>query len=143
MTHDEFIDTVQEHASLDDRDEASELVSAVLRTFSELLYRTERDKLGTQLAKPLSKLLHAAKRQNNRRETDRFSAEEFLNRIEARTDMNLSREEAQRYASSVFEVLAQATGKNPLSDIVDALPQDYVSLFSFPEDTEAQGSSSA
>lgn len=135
MTHDEFIDTVQDRLSLEDRNQAADLVSTVLKTFSELLYRTERDSLGAPLTKPLSNLLHAAKRQNNRRETDRFSVEEFLNRIEARTEINLSREEARRYTSVVFDVLSQATEKSLLAKVTEKLPQGYASLFPALEDT--------
>ncbi len=137
MTYDEFIDTVQAGLPLEDREEAEELATAVLKTFSELLYRTERDKLGAPLAKPLDRALHAAQRQNNRRATDRFSAEEFLNRIEARTDQNLSREEARRYTSVVFDVLTQATGQSLFVKVVEKLPQGYGSLFPSFEDTEA------
>lgn len=137
MTYDEFIDTAHADLPLEDREEVEELAMAVLKTFSELLYRTERDKLGAPLPKALDRALHAAKRQNNRRATDRFSVEEFLNRIEARTDQNLSREEARSYTSVVFEALTQATGRSLFAKVAEKLPPDYGSLFPSFENTEA------
>lgn len=137
MTHDEFIDQVHERLPLEDREEVEDLVTAVLKTFSEVLYRTERDKLGAPLPKPLSRVLHAAKRQNNRRETDRFSAEEFTNRVEARTDQNYSQEEARSYTFVVLDVLASATGESLFAKVAEKLPQDYDSLLPSIENTEA------
>lgn len=137
MTYDEFIDTIQADLPFEDREEVEELAMAVLNTFSELLYRTERDKLGAPLAKPLDRALHSAQRQNNRRATDRFSVEEFLNRIEARTAQNFSREEAHNYTSVVFEALIQATGRNLFAKVVEKLPPDYGSLFPAFENPEA------
>lgn len=141
MTHDEFIDAVLNRTQLDDRDQAADVVSAVLKTFSEVLYRTERDGLAAPLPKPLAHYLHADERQNTRRETERFSAEEFLNRVEARTNSNLSMEEARTYATAVFGVLTDAIGESLLSDAAEQLPEDYGALFPFQQNPESSSSS--
>lgn len=46
MTQNEFIEAVRERLDHGRRDEASKRTIVVLTTFSEILYRTERDTLG-------------------------------------------------------------------------------------------------
>jgi uncharacterized protein (DUF2267 family) len=45
---------VRNRLPTDDRDEAADIATVVLETFSEILYRTERDKLTAPLPKPSS-----------------------------------------------------------------------------------------
>lgn len=129
MTYDEFVDAVQDRLQLDDPDNASRRMTVVLETFSEILYRTERDTLGAPLPKPLAHLLQSARPENTRKEVERLNAEAFLSRVQARAD--LSRSEAQATVSAVLSVLELAVGAEPLSDVGDHLPPSYGDLFPF------------
>lgn len=133
MTHEEFVDAVQERLELDDSDEASQRVATVLETFSEILYRTERDTLGAPLPKSLAHLLQSAQPENTREEVERLNAEMFLGRVQTRAD--LSRSEAQATVSAVLSVLESAVGTELLSDIGDHLPPSYRDLFPFMSST--------
>lgn len=139
MDIDEFISTVQERAELEDRSETSDLVAIVLETFSEILYRTERDKLSASLPKGLASHLHAAPAQTSRQQVERYPSAEFLNRIQARADQNLSEEEAHTLSAHVFAVLTDAIGPALLSKVVDKLPAGYDSLFPFSDTTSSGG----
>lgn len=138
MTTDEFISAVQERVALDDRDEVSDLISVVLKTFSEILYRTERDKVSAPLPKELKNLVQAAPRQNTRRDVDRYPSAEFLNRVRARTSQNMSQEKARSRTSEVFVVLTEAVGSEALSNVVARLPSDYDTFFPFSDSTSAE-----
>jgi len=129
MTYDAFIDTLQEHLDLADRDEASTLVTVILETFSEILYRTERDTLSAPLPKKLAHHLHAAKTEHTREQVERLNAAAFLDRIQARAD--LSREDAQTATAAVLSVLQEAVGDAVLSDLSDSLPPSYEEIFPF------------
>jgi uncharacterized protein (DUF2267 family) len=129
MTHDTFLDAVQEHLELEDPDEASALVTVVLETFSEILYRTERDTLSAPLPKKLAHPLHAAKTEHTREQVERLHASAFLDRVQARAD--LSRADAQTVTAAVLTVLQEAVGDAVLSDIGDSLPPSYAEIFPF------------
>ena len=129
MTYDAFLDAVQEHLELDDKDEASTLVTVVLETFSEILYRTERDTVSAPLPKELSHHLGAAETEHTREQVERLNAAAFLDRIQARAD--LSREDAQDATAAVLSVLQEAVGDAVLSDLGDSLPASYAEIFPF------------
>lgn len=133
MTHDDFVHAVRERLDLNDSDEATRRVSTVLETFSEILYRTERDTLGAPLPKALAHLLHSAQPENTRKEVERLNAEAFLSRVQTRAD--LSRSEAQATVSAVLSVLESAVGTEPLSNVGDHLPPSYRDLFPFMTST--------
>lgn len=129
MTLNAFLDAVQERLELDDEDEASNLVTVVLETFSEVLYRTERDTVSAPLPEELAHHLHAAKTEHTRERVERLTAEAFLDRVQARA--GLSREDAQEAISAVLSVLQEAVGKAVLSDVSDSLPPSYMEIFPF------------
>jgi uncharacterized protein (DUF2267 family) len=135
MTYDAFVDTVQEHLEMDDPDEVSALVTVVLETFSEILYRTERDTLTAPLPKELAHPLHAAETEHTREQVERLNAAAFLDRIRARAD--LSREDAKTATAAVLSVLQEAVGEAVLSDLGDSLPASYGEIFPFMPPTEA------
>lgn len=134
MTYDAFLDAVQERLALDDEGEASNLVTVVLETFSEILYRTERDTVSAPLPKELAHHLHAAKTEHTRDQVNRLNAAAFLDRIQARAD--LSREDAQAATAAVLSVLEEAVGAPSLSDLGDSLPADYAEIFPFMSHSE-------
>jgi len=138
MTYDDFLDTVQDRLPTDDRDEAADIATVVLETFSEILYRTERDKLTAPLPKPLKRPLQTSRPETSRREVERLTAEDFLDRIRARADVN--RDEAQTATRAVLDVLHDAVGESILSEIARHLPSSYADIFPFMDQTASPGS---
>lgn len=139
MTYDAFIDAVQEQLDLADREEASALVKVVLETFSEIMYRTERDTLSAPLPKEIAHHLHAAKPEHTREQVERLHAGAFLDRVEARAD--LSREDAKTATATVLTVLEDAAGASVLADIGDVLPPSYAEVFPFKDSPDSAAAS--
>lgn len=138
MTHDAFLDIVQERLNLTERDDASAHVRVVLETFSEILYRTERDTVSAPLPKELAHHLHAAKTEHTREKVDRLNAAAFLDRVQARAD--LSRDEAETATAAVLFTLQDAVGDAVLDDLANSLPSNYGKVFPFmdhPDSTTA------
>lgn len=141
MTHDAFVDAVRERLQLDNPDVATARTTVVLETFSEILYRTERDKISAPLPKELERRLHAAKPENTRQEIERLNASPFLDRIQARADVN--REDAKTTVREVLSVLEEAVGSDVLSEIGDQLPSSYGAIFPFVTQPDSTGPSAA
>lgn len=141
MTYDAFLDAVHERLFTDDREATAQVATVVLKTFSEILYRTERDKLSAPLPKELTRPLQAARPETSRQETERLTAEAFLDRIQARADLN--RDEAQAATRVVLDVFREATDEPVLSEIGDHLPHSYADLFPFMDRPASSGSSPA
>ncbi len=139
MTYDAFLDAAHERLFTDDREAAAEVVTVVLETFSEILYRTERDKLSAPLPKELTRPLQATQPETSREEIDRLDAEAFLDRIQARADLN--REEAETATRIVLDVLREATDEPVLSEVGDHLPPSYADLFPFMDRPASRGPS--
>jgi uncharacterized protein (DUF2267 family) len=139
MTHDAFVDAVQDRLQLDDPEDTIRRTKVVLETFSEILYRTERDKVSAPLPKELKRRLHAAKPENTRQEIDRLNANSFLDRIQARADLN--REDAKTTVHEVLSVLEEAVGADILSEIGDQLPSSYGAIFPFASAPDSAGPS--
>jgi len=100
-----------------------------LETFSEILYRTERDQISAQLPDELAHPLQAARPENTRQETERLNAEEFLNRVQARADIGYP--DAERLVPVVLRVLDDALGEGTLDEVAHRLPESYTDLFPF------------
>ena len=135
MTYDAFLDTVQERLDLADRDDASALTRIVLETFSEILYRTERDTVSAPLPKELAHSLHAAKTEQTREKVERLNAATFLDRVQARADLN--RGDAETATATVLSVLQEAAGDAVLSDLSNSLPPSYAEIFPFMPHSDA------
>lgn len=131
MTYDSFVDTVLEQLSSHDREIVSKIATVVWETFSEILHRSERDKLSAPLPKALDHRIHAAKPENTREEVERLTGEAFLDRVKARADLN--REEALSATKAVLSTLQEAVGDAMLSDLGGSLPPSYAEIFPFME----------
>lgn len=128
MQYDEFIHRVQERTDLADEDTAVRVTEAVLGTLGECLYRTERRKLGAQLPKQLRASLYSVQSpENTRQDTERFSLEEFYNRIRARAD--IGGRDTEPYTRAVLAVLQEAVSAGEIADVMDKLPAEYSTPF--------------
>lgn len=129
MTYDAFVDAVQTRLEAEDRDAATSFVTVTLEALGEILYRSERDKLGAPLPQELSQLLHASTPEHTREKVERLTATAFLDRVQARADLN--REEARTVTSAVVSVLDEAVGDAVLSEVGRKLPPSYAEIFPF------------
>ncbi len=128
MQYDEFIQRVQEYAELETQAEAVELTKAVLGTLGERLYRTEADDLAAQLPNGVKEFLFAEQdRENTRQEVQRFSLQEFYNRVSARAE--IGRPDAIIQTKAVMAVLQEAVSTGEVEDVMDALPGEFRDLF--------------
>jgi hypothetical protein len=103
MTYDVFPDAVEDRLSVDDRNGAADIETVVGATFSEILYRTEWDKLTAPQAAQAAVAAHRP--ESSRREIKRLNAAAFLDRVQARADLN---QEETEIATRVVIVLCKA-----------------------------------
>lgn len=121
MRYNAFIELVQRKAGLESIDQAVQATEAALETLGERLYRTERENLAAQLPNELKQYLF------KRQVTDRFSLEEFYERVSARSDVRYHH--AVEQARAVMAVLREAISPGELKDILSKLSDDYGELF--------------
>jgi len=121
MKTEKFLEQVNQRAGLASPEEARRVVEGALETLGERLEKTEREKLAAQLPEPLRKLLL------KRHVTERYSLEEFYNRISARADVGYP--EAVAGTRAVMAVLKEAVSRGEIDHILAQLPDDYEELF--------------
>lgn len=127
MKYETFLERVQELANVD-RQQAERVIEATLATLAERLYRTRRDKIAAQLPDELkAPLLEDAESEVSREQVDRFSQEEFLNRVSARAEIGYPA--AQEQTEVVFGVLREATSRGLVEEMLSALPEEYQAAF--------------
>jgi len=119
MKYQDFIEMVMREAGLKE-DEAIAIVEATLETLGERISQ-HREDLATQLPRELKDSIF------KRRETDRYSLEEFYDRITARA--KITRPHAVLRTRTVMRVLQQAVSPGELRDILSELPAEYGELF--------------
>jgi uncharacterized protein (DUF2267 family) len=120
MHYEAFIEQVQQRTGLDSTEEATQATRATLQTLGERLSKTETEKLAAQLPDPLKAYLLLQP------ETQRFSLEEFFNRVSAREDVG--RPHAIAHARAVFGVLREAVSAGELEDVKRELAPEYAEL---------------
>lgn len=127
MRYDDFIRRVRRRADLDTDEEAITVTKAVLATLGECLYRTERDKLTSELPRELTDALYAEQpRENRRQDTERFRLEEFFNRVRARGD--IGGRQTEKCTMAVLAVLREAVASGTMAEVMKELPGEYDAL---------------
>jgi uncharacterized protein (DUF2267 family) len=121
MNYKEFVQKVQEYASLENQADAIKVTQATLETMSERLPRTHREHLAAQLPGELK--VYLPKQQH----MVYLLLEEFYGRIGNRA--NVSYQHAVKYARAVARVLREAVAPGELEDILSGLPNDYLEVF--------------
>jgi uncharacterized protein (DUF2267 family) len=128
MQYDEFTRRVQAYAGLGTSDEAMRLTEAVFATLGECLYRTEEDDLAAQLPRELKDALVAKQPpEQSKKDVQRFSLEDFYNRIRARVGTGYP--SAVKEANAVITVLQEAVSAGEIAAILDELPDEFGVLF--------------
>ena len=127
MQYQEFLQRVQKQISATEpatqTQRATELaITATLQTLSERLTGGEATDLAAQLPEELKAPL-----QRSAEEAERFSLEEFYERVAEREGVDL--ETARNDASAVMSVLRVAVTPGQLDDLMAQLPSEFNVLF--------------
>jgi uncharacterized protein (DUF2267 family) len=127
MQYDVFIAQVMEKGRLENRDQAVRITQVTLEVLGERLYRTDRDRLGSQLSNELQKFLNASPDPGpTRRHVDRFTLEEFYNRVSARAGLGLP--EVRQLTQVVLNTLAEAVTPAVLDEALSRISDDFQNL---------------
>jgi uncharacterized protein (DUF2267 family) len=127
MKYDDFMNRVQDQAGIESKDEAIRLTRATLETLGERLYRSQRDDLTAQLPNELNGFLRARVfPETTPRDVDRFTLEEFYNRVNARAGLGYPR--AVAGVKVVMAVLRQAIAAGEWEDLRSELPDEYAEI---------------
>jgi uncharacterized protein (DUF2267 family) len=130
MKHDEFIGQVQHRARLSSRGDAEIATRATLETLAERLAGGEANDLASQLPRGIAEYL----RTGQAGEGERFSVQEFFERVSERERVDLPK--AVYHARAVISVLYEAVSPGEMADVRAQLPTEYARLFE-PEREEA------
>ena len=124
MQYDEFLSRVQEISKLDSQDDAEAFTRVILGTLGERIYRSRRDSLSAQLPDELKEMLGArTEPETTRKDVNRFSLEEFHNRVCARADIAYDR--AVEVTGAVMAVLREAVTAGEWGNLQAELPGEY------------------
>lgn len=117
MDHDTFIDLVADRARVPS-DAAVNLTGATLETLADRLTGGEALDLAAQLPPPLRNALRS-----EREHADRFGAEEFVDRVADRADVDMTT--ARSAVRAVFTTLREAITGGEFDDVMTQLPREY------------------
>lgn len=120
QTH-EFLGHVQHRAALPDLDAAMRAARATLETLAERIGPDEANDLSAQLPREIGEWLKAPP------EPERFSSDEFLQRVSLREAIDLPA--SVHHTRAVLEVLQEAVSAGEIKDVLQRLPEDYQRLF--------------
>lgn len=121
MRYEEFIERVRRYGQADSLRDAEKATEASLATLGERLSGTEIAELGAQLPKEIKRFLI------EQTDLDRFSLEEFYNRVSSRAD--IGHHEAIKMSRAVMAVLKEAVTTGLLRQILAGLPAEFGELF--------------
>lgn len=123
MNYEQFVGQVQHRARLASAGEAVRAIRATLETLAERITPAEAKDIAAQLPWGLRESLTDAAIEA----PDRFSLDEFLQRVAAREETDLP--DATYHARVVIEVLQEAVTPGEIEDIRAQLPEDWEPLF--------------
>jgi uncharacterized protein (DUF2267 family) len=123
VSYEEFLSRVQQRTGLD-RAATETLTQATLATLAERITRGEADDLAAQLPIELRPWL-----EHIGSEAERFSAREFIRRVEHRVP-RLDRQNAEDAVAAVLVTVREVVSGKELHDLTSQLPADMRALFS-------------
>jgi len=118
----DFLGQVQHQARMSSLDEAMRATRATLLTLGERLGGGEIGNIGAQLSPELARLLG-----NEHPRGERFSSDEFLQRVSEREAVDLPK--SVFHTRAVLAVLSQAVSPGVITHLRAQLPQDFHRLF--------------
>ncbi len=126
MQPSEFIEKVQQRAQVTSRQEAHTAIEATLKTLGERLPEKEAADLATELPPAIGRFLTVV-------DTDKdFDLEKFYENVSQRE--SLGQPISRDHARAVLSVLVEAVPPGELQDMLNQLPEEYMSLFTFGSD---------
>ena len=117
----QFLGRVQSRAHLESPEAALKATRATLATLAQRLGSNEPANLAAQLPAEIARFLHTED------QGERFSSDEFFQRVSERTGADLP--DAVFQARVVLEVLGEAVSTGQLQDLRSQLPDDYQRIF--------------
>lgn len=122
MDYDKFIQEVKSKAHIENTDAAERTIKAVLKTLSEHLAGHQAEHIKAQLPREISKYIIS------KDEGERFSVEEFLERVADR-EKDVILDTAMHHSRAVIETLCDAINEVEVYDLKSQLPPDFEMLF--------------
>jgi uncharacterized protein (DUF2267 family) len=122
MQYTEFVGHVQNRARLGTQGEAVRAIRATLETLGERMVKGQAENLAAQLPQEIGYYL-----QQQADTTDRFSLDEFFERVAKRENVDMP--DATHHARAVVSVLAEAVPPGQLQRVKGQLPDEFEPLF--------------
>jgi uncharacterized protein (DUF2267 family) len=123
MKYDEFISQVQQRAHLGSREKAERATQATFEVLGERLTDTEARDLAAQLPVEIATSLRSSFTKSG----ERFSLDEFFNRVSQREGVPLS--DATLHARVVTGLLSEVVTMGEIENVRAQLPEDIRQLF--------------
>ncbi|MBC8122184.1 MAG: DUF2267 domain-containing protein [Gemmatimonadaceae bacterium] len=127
MKYDEFINQVKQRAGLESREVSERVIAAVLATLSEHMAGREPHNLAAQLPDGIAQYLGHDPSENADARGERFSVQEFFERVGKRENVETS--EAEQHSRVVIEVLGEAVTEGEFRSVRAQFPAEYDQLF--------------
>jgi uncharacterized protein (DUF2267 family) len=132
VSYEEFLSRVQQRTGLD-REATETLTQATLATLADRITRGEAGDLAAQLPIELRPWL-----EHTGAEAERFSAREFIRRVEHRVP-GLDTQNAEDAVAAVLVTLREVVSEKELADLTSQLPADMRALFYRPSAGRTRG----
>jgi uncharacterized protein (DUF2267 family) len=127
MHYSDFIQQVSKETRLSQQ-EAERMTEIVLATLGERISAKERMDVASQLPKEMKSFLFLHLPPHNFHEgVDRFPAEDFYHRVDARGHLGFAA--AKKISKAVLQVLKMAVSSGEIQDLLEELPQRNKELF--------------
>ena len=129
IPHDEFVRSVRQQSDLETDEQARRAAIATLETFSERVSRGAADDIAEQLPTGVRDALYT----DSSEDSEPFSPDEFLDRVEARERElpELTQTHSRRHVEAVLTTL-QDHAPEPFENAVSQLPSEYERLYELP-----------
>ena len=124
MQFQEFMGQVQNKARLPSQGETARAISATLETLGERLTEDEAQNLAAQLPAGIGDYLRLP-----RTNSDRFSLDEFFQRVADQEGAGVDMPQAVHHARSVCAVLQDAASRGEIDNVRAQLPNEFNPLF--------------
>ena len=127
MRYDEFIDQIQQRTRLESRDKVLQITRATLETLGERVYRSTLDDLAAQLPDKLKEIIRARTHpEMTPQDVDRYSLDEFYNRVNARADLGTF--ETAEETKAVIAIFRKAVTAGEGAELRAELPEEFDQL---------------
>lgn len=132
MNYREFVGQAQHRLELDELGPTVRVIRAVLTTLGERVDPGEATDLASPLPMEIDRYLIEAAEQGG----EKFSFDEFLNRVSERADLN--RSTANYYSQTVVGLVGDIVPPGNIEKIRNQLPDEFEPIFQFVDEPHPQ-----